>query len=106
LYPLVTSIDNKNNNHGFVVNSKKTGNTVFYNLRTNTHSLIIGGTGSGKTQGLVLPTIHINGKSQTKPSMVLTDVKGELYQIQGKFLQNQGYNVKVLNLRNIKGSIA
>lgn len=106
LYPLVTSIDNKNNNHGFVVNSKKTGNTVFYNLRTNTHSLIIGGTGSGKTQGLVLPTIHINGKSQTKPSMVLTDVKGELYQIQGKFLQDQGYNVKVLNLRNIKGSIA
>ncbi len=106
LYPLVTSIDYKNNHHGFVVNSKKTGNTVFYNLRTNTHSLIIGGTGSGKTQGLVLPTIHINGKSQTKPSMVLTDVKGELYQIQGKFLQDQGYNVKVLNLRNIKGSIA
>ncbi|MDQ7983010.1 MAG: type IV secretory system conjugative DNA transfer family protein [Spiroplasma sp.] len=105
LYPLVTS-NNIASQHGFVVNSKKTNHVMSYNLRTNTHSLIIGGTGSGKTQGLVLPTININGKSKTKPSMIMTDVKGELYQIQGKFLQDQGYNVKVLNLRNIKGSIA
>lgn len=105
LYPLVSN-NNIANQHGFVTNSKKVKNTIIYNLRTNTHSLIIGGTGSGKTQGLVLPTININGRSQTKPSMIVTDVKGELYQLQGKFLQDQGYNVKVLNLRNIKDSIS
>ncbi|MGL5268523.1 MAG: VirD4-like conjugal transfer protein, CD1115 family [Spiroplasma sp.] len=105
LYPLVSN-NSIRNQHGFVVNSKKIKNTISYNLRTNTHSLIIGGTGSGKTQGLVLPTININGRSQTKSSMIVTDVKGELYQLQGKFLQEQGYDVKVLNLRNIKGSIA
>ncbi|MBE4704432.1 VirD4-like conjugal transfer protein, CD1115 family [Spiroplasma platyhelix] len=104
LYPLVYG--NRNHKqHGFVVNSKKEKNTLFHNIRTNTHSLVIGGTGSGKTQGLVLPTINCNAKSEIKPSMVITDVKGELYKCQARRLQKQGYSVKVLNLRNIRESI-
>ncbi|MGL5268344.1 MAG: VirD4-like conjugal transfer protein, CD1115 family [Spiroplasma sp.] len=105
LYPLV-SIEDAFNQHGFVVNSKLIKNKLFYNLKTNTHSLVLGGTGSGKTQGIVLPTISINAKSQIKPSMVITDVKGELYQSQTNLLKEQGYDVKILNLRNIRESIA
>lgn len=105
LYPLV-SADRNDNHHGFVVNSKLEKNTLFHNIRTNTHSLVIGGTGSGKTQGLVLPTININAKSHIKPSMVVTDVKGELYQNQANLLKKAGYNVKVLNLRKIRESVA
>lgn len=105
LYPLVRS-DTNHSHHGFVVNSQLVKGVLFHNLRTNTHSLVIGGTGSGKTQGLVLPTINVNAKSQIKPSMIITDMKGELYQSQSKILQEQGYSVKVLNFRNIKASIA
>lgn len=104
LYPLVNS-NTINNQHGFVVSSKIIKNVLFYNLKTGTHSLVIGGTGSGKTQGLVLPTININAKSKIKPSMVITDIKGELYQSQRKILQEENYDVKILNLRKITESI-
>lgn len=105
LYPLV-NISNNYQEHGFVVNSKFNNKHLFHNLRSNTHCLVIGGTGSGKTQGLVLPTINANAHSVVKPSMIVTDIKGELYRSQSKILQEQGYRVQVLNLRNISESIA
>ena len=104
-YPLVS--DNSiYNQHGFVVNSKMKKQQLIYNVRTDTHNLIIGGTGSGKSQNLVLPTIAVNGKSQVKPSMIVTDPKGELYQYQKYSLEKVGYNVQVINLRTVTESIA
>jgi len=92
--------------HGFVVNSKMKNQQLIYNIRTDTHNLIIGGTGSGKSQNLVLPTIAVNGKSQVKPSMIITDPKGELFQYQKDSLEKSGYNVQVINLRTVIESIA
>lgn len=60
----------------------------------------------GKTQNLVLPTIAINANSQIKPSMIITDPKGELYQYQKDTLESNGYNVQIINLRAVTESIA
>ena len=62
------------------------------------HNLVIGATGSGKTQNVVFPLIKVLGKAGE--SMVLTDPKGELYEETGEFLRKKGYNIIVLNFRD------
>ena len=62
------------------------------------HSLIIGATGSGKTQCVVFPAIKVLAKAGE--SMVLTDPKGELYETTSEMLRNYGYNVIILNFRD------
>lgn len=69
------------------------------------HALIIGTTGSGKTTTYVNPTIQILSETKTKPSMFISDPKGELYADHAKRLEEQGYEVKVLDLRNPYNSI-
>lgn len=64
------------------------------------HTLVIGTTGSGKTTSFVNPTIQILSKSKDKPSMLISDPKGELYQTHAAALIERGYKVKVLDLRN------
>jgi type IV secretory pathway TraG/TraD family ATPase VirD4 len=61
------------------------------------HSLIIGSTGSGKTRRLVHPLIKFLAKKGE--SMVLTDPKGELYEENASLLIEKGYNIVILNLR-------
>ena len=62
------------------------------------HNLIIGATGSGKTQIVVFPMIRILAKAGE--SMVLTDPKGELYEGTAGMLKEKGYNIVVLNFRD------
>ena len=62
------------------------------------HSLIIGATGSGKTQCVVFPMIKVLAKAGE--SMVLTDPKGELYEQTSELLRAKGYNIIVLNFRD------
>jgi type IV secretion system protein VirD4 len=62
------------------------------------HSLIIGSTGSGKTQGVVQPMVSILAKAGE--SMIITDPKGEIYRDNGTLLEKNGYNIIVLNLRD------
>lgn len=69
------------------------------------HTLAIGTTGSGKTTTYVNPTIQILSETKTKPSMFISDPKGELYADHAKRLEEQGYEVKVLDLRNPYNSI-
>lgn len=69
------------------------------NFYENIHTMIIGTTGSGKTTRYVSPTIQILAKTKTKPSMVISDPKGELYTTHSKLLMDSGYEVKVLDLR-------
>lgn len=105
IYPIVFA-KKMHSRHGFVVNTIKKNRTWFHNIKGNTHSLVIGGTGSGKTQCLVMPTINANLKSKYQPSMIITDVKGELYQEHYQYLKEKDYTVKIFNLRNIKESVA
>lgn len=62
------------------------------------HSLIIGSTGSGKTRRLVLPLINILARAGQ--SIVVTDPKGELYAKTNNLFKSLNYNVISINLRN------
>ena len=64
------------------------------------HTLIIGTTGSGKTTTFINPTVQILANTKGKPSMLISDPKGELYSLHAKSLSKRGYDVKVLDLRN------
>jgi len=62
------------------------------------HSLVIGTTGSGKTQTIVKPMVNLLGKKGE--SMVITDPKGEIYAYSANYLKEQGYKIVVLNFRD------
>ena len=68
------------------------------------HSIIIGSTGSGKTTTFVSPMIQILGATNAGSSMIITDPKGELFSMHSQFLQERGYDVKVVDLRDTYSS--
>ena len=84
---------------GIVIRSEKKGKDIEVNMYKPIHTMIIGSTGSGKTQCYVNPSIQILAHCKTKPSMVISDPKGELYTFHSKMLLAQGYELKVLDLR-------
>ncbi|MBE6148442.1 MAG: DUF87 domain-containing protein [Firmicutes bacterium] len=61
------------------------------------HNLIIGATGSGKTECVVKPLVNLLSKKGE--SMVITDPKGEIYEYCGEYLKSQGYKIVILNFR-------
>ena len=69
------------------------------------HTLVIGTTGSGKTTTFVSPMIQILAETKTKPSLFISDPKGELYADHSAALKKRGYEVKVLDLRNPYNSV-
>lgn len=74
----------------------KTEHISIYNYVLNNNTLILGGSGSGKTRGFVLPNIL-----QAHSSFIITDPKGEILEKAGYFLEKiKGYKIKVLNLDN------
>ena len=62
------------------------------------HNLIIGSTGSGKTQCIIFPMVQSLAKHDE--SMVITDPKGEIYEKTSEMLRRRGYNIVLLNFRN------
>lgn len=65
----------------------------------NLNVLVTGGSGSGKSRFMVKPNLL-----QANSSFVVTDPKGELLKATGKFLEEQGYEVKVFNLKDMNNS--
>ena len=62
------------------------------------HNLVIGATGSGKTQTIIFPTVEVLAKK--RESMIITDPKGEIYEKTSNMLRDKGYNVLILNFRD------
>ena len=62
------------------------------------HSLVIGATGSGKTQGIVFP--QVNSLAKARESMIITDPKGEIYEQTSLMLRKRGYQILLLNFRD------
>lgn len=85
---------------GFPFRNKMEGGHYNVSMKYETHSLVIGTTGTGKTQIFANPTIRILAHSAEKPSIVLTDPKGELYKDNASVLRKEGYNVIVLDLED------
>jgi type IV secretory pathway TraG/TraD family ATPase VirD4 len=85
--------------NGFVIQTIDVGARTFANYKDGVHCLIIGTTGSGKTIRFVIPTMQFLARSALRPSIVVTDPKGELYFSQSGLYQKRGYEVLTLNLR-------
>lgn len=59
------------------------------------HSLVIGSTGSGKTQTIILPTLKL--AMMAEESIVINDPKGEIYEKTAHKLEEEGYKVIALD---------
>ena len=64
------------------------------------HNLIIGSTGSGKTQSLILPMIKLSRLAGE--SLLVNDPKGELYIKTANKFKEDGYRVVLLDFDNSK----
>lgn len=85
---------------GIVIRSKLKGGKLLINMYDPIHTMIIGTTGSGKTQTYINPSIRILSQIATKPCIVITDPKGEVYRDNALQLKDAGYRIEVLDLRN------
>ena len=69
--------------------------SIGFDSLSNMNLLIIGGSGSGKTTGIVIPNILLANCTN-----VILDIKGDLIKKYGYYLKQQGVVVKSLNLKN------
>ena len=70
-----------------------------FEYNRNKNVLVYGGSGTGKTYGLVKPNLM-----QLNASYVLTDPKGTLLPQTGKLFQRAKYRIKVLNAKDFTNS--
>lgn len=90
---------------GILVRAEENGNKMDINFVEPIHTLVVGTTSSGKTSRFVVPSLQIMSMTAAKPSFVITDPKAELYdKCYNKFIQ-EGYDVKVVNLRDPFASV-
>ena len=62
------------------------------------HTLVIGATGSGKTAGIINPTVKMLMKA--RESMIISDPKGEIYEDNSGLMRELGYDIIILNFRD------
>lgn len=91
---------NKDNKSGGMVVAIDDNN--YYVETSSNHTLIIGNTGSGKTVSVIDPLIF--NLADSGESMIINDVKGELYKTTYDYLKEKDYDVKVINLRDTSNS--
>lgn len=89
----------KEKNDGIVIGAIKKRKTIEVITTSQLHALIVGTTGSGKTTGFVDQNIAILSHSKTKPSLIITDPKKELYEKHKNQLEKEGYQVTMIDLR-------
>mgnify|MGYP004459014985 CR=1 FL=1 len=68
--------------------------------RRNLNTLVIGGSGAGKTRFYAKPNIL-----QCNTSFVVLDPKGEIIRSVGHLLEDEGYDIKVIDLIDMKNSL-
>ena len=87
--------DNEYSHAGFPIVS--TGDK-FWVDDGESHNIVIGSTGTGKTQCVIHPLVKILAKKGE--SMIVTDPKGEIYRESAGLLKDKGYQILVLNFRD------
>ncbi len=75
------------------------GDTAYVDS-SDSHSIIFGATGSKKTRLLAMPTVEILGRAGE--SFVVTDPKGEIYDRTAAHMEENGYQIYCLNLRDLE----
>lgn len=87
-------------NTGIVFRNTIEGGKYQIAMKDEYHCLIIGTTASGKSSLCIIPTIRIFAHSGEKPCMVISDPKGELFTKTSRILEDEGYRVITLDLRD------
>lgn len=67
------------------------------------HIALLARSGAGKTTSYIIPNIF--KLAQSKSSIVVTDLSGEIYQKTSGYLQSRGYKIYVLNPEDLNESI-
>lgn len=78
--------------------------SIWVTTKSGPHGVYLGITGSGKTQNILFPMMDILSQSKTKHSFIISDVKGELFQTMGTFLQLAGLEIWAINFRDAKNT--
>lgn len=70
------------------------------------HQLLIGSTGTGKTQCMILNTVDCFSRfsDAVKPNLFMTDPKGEILKRTGECLRSRGYRLVVIDTRHPESS--
>ncbi len=91
--------DKKNPDNNIILSKSEEFSIDARKIKRNLNILTIGGSGTGKTRFFVKPNIM-----QMHSSYVITDPKGEILRDTGKMLADNGYEIKVFDLYNMKDS--
>ena len=96
-----TPFGDPNRTNGFdnVILAKDLYQSMSYKRR-NVHSIVYGGSGAGKSYGIIKPNAL-----QMNASFLFTDPKGELYEELAHPLEEEGFEVKVFNLGDMTKSL-
>lgn len=68
------------------------------------HELYVGTTGSGKTTGCLEPQLRAITSQKNKPNIFITDPKGEIFERNAQHLKDNGYQLFLLNFKNVHRS--
>ncbi len=74
------------------------GNEKVYIDGSDSHTLVIGATGSKKSRLVVMPSVYTIAAGGE--GMIICDPKGEIYQRTAGYLSETGYSLHVIDLRN------
>lgn len=85
---------------GMVIRHCMEGKNLEISMKDEVHVLVLGTTGTGKTSFVLEPSLRILAHTAEKPSFVITDPKGELYEKHAATLAKEGYHVEVYDLDN------
>ena len=85
---------------GILVRAEQRGSGMEINFVKPIHTLVVGTTSSGKTSRFVIPSLQLMSMTAAKPSFVITDPKGELYDKCSNKFKSEGYDVKIINFRD------
>ena len=84
---------------------KKSGIAVMYDddsiyvNDSEAHNLVIGGTGSGKSQSTIMPQIYLSIRAGE--SFIVNDHAGELFDAFSGMAKEAGYKIQVINFRDM-----
>jgi type IV secretion system protein VirD4 len=82
-------------NKGFTLN----GSMSLTTKQSYMSALVLGGSGSGKTVKVCIPSIY--NLAKYGHSLCIHDPSGELYKATGGYLNHLGYNIKVIHYSNL-----
>lgn len=87
--------------HGVVKSVRRVGDRLKITFsQQESHIGVVAATRTGKTTSVVIPTSIIISRLKEKRSLFFSDPKGELYRVLAKVLEEAGYKVILINLRD------